>query len=91
LRYLVAGHAAAKRYLCTVEPAYYDLLSPVSKETLAHQGGLMTPDEVATFAANPWHQDLVALRRYDDEAKVPDLPIPDLAHFQPLLQRQLGQ
>jgi gamma-butyrobetaine dioxygenase len=50
----------------------------------------MTPEEVAAFAANPWHRDLVALRRYDDEAKVPELPTPDLAHFRPLLSQHLG-
>lgn len=90
MRYLIAGHAAAKRYLCTTDPAYYDRLSPVSKRTMADQGGLMTPDEVAAFAANPWSADLVALRRFDDKAKAPGMPTLELSAFRPLLERHLG-
>jgi predicted HD phosphohydrolase len=89
-RYLIAGHAAAKRYLCTTDPSYYDRLSPVSKRTMADQGGLMSPEEVAAFAANPWAEDLVALRRFDDEAKAPGMVTPGLEAFRPMLERQLG-
>jgi predicted HD phosphohydrolase len=90
MRYLIAGHAAAKRYLCTTDPSYYDRLSPVSKRTMTDQGGLMSPEEVATFAANPWAQDLVALRRFDDEAKEPGMATSPLEAFRPMLERQLG-
>jgi predicted HD phosphohydrolase len=90
MRYLIAGHAAAKRYLCTTDPSYYERLSPVSKRTMADQGGLMTPEEVAAFAANPWAEDLVALRRFDDEAKEPGMATSPLEAFRPMLERQLG-
>lgn len=90
MRYLIAGHAAAKRYLCTTDPSYYDQLSPVSKRTMADQGGLMSPEEVAAFAASPWAEDLVALRRFDDEAKAPGMATPGLDVFRPMVERQLG-
>jgi phosphonate degradation associated HDIG domain protein len=74
-------HVDAKRYLCAVEGAYLDALSPASKRSLALQGGPMTPEEVARFEANPRHADAVRLRRWDDEAKVPGLEVPGLDHY----------
>ena len=83
----VRMHAAAKRYLCTIEPAYHDLLSTASQRTLTMQGGLMMPEEIASFAAHPWVADAVALRRWDDEAKVPGKPTTSLAARQDLIRR----
>lgn len=74
-------HVAAKRYLCTVEPGYHDLLSEPSRTSLALQGGPMTADEVRDFEASPHWRDAVRLRRWDDAAKAPGLPTPDVAHF----------
>ena len=59
---LVEGHVAAKRYLVTVDPGYGDWLSPDSVTTLRAQGGAMTDDEVAAFAADPDVGAMVALR-----------------------------
>ena len=78
-------HVAAKRYLCTVEPDYAAQLSPASVQTLAVQGGPMTPAEAAAFADRPYAADAVRLRRWDDEAKDPNAPTPGFAHFRPLL------
>ena len=36
--HLVEGHVLAKRYLCAVNPHYYDTLSNSSRRTLAYQG-----------------------------------------------------
>ncbi len=36
--FLIRAHAEAKRYLCTTQPGYWDLLSPGSKHTLTLQG-----------------------------------------------------
>ncbi|CAN5655555.1 HD domain-containing protein [soil metagenome] len=91
MRWLIAGHATAKRYLCAVEPGYYDQLSPVSKQTLEFQGGPMTPAEVAELETHPWLEDLILLRRFDDEAKAPDLDVPALETYRPMLERQLAQ
>ena len=41
--WLVRMHVPAKRYLCATEPDYLGRLTPVSRHTLALQGGIMTP------------------------------------------------
>src|SRR5262249_37464188 len=64
-------HVAAKRYLCTVDPAYASGLSRASVLSLEIQGGLMNGDERRRFEWNHFHQDAVRLRRWDDRAKVP--------------------
>lgn len=78
-------HVAAKRYLCAVEPEYLDALSEASVYTLRVQGGPMSPDDVAEFESNPYAQDGVALRRWDDLAKDTGADTPDFGHFRPLL------
>src|SRR5262249_19863589 len=42
-------HVAAKRYLCTVDPAYLGRLSSASVLSLEIQGGLMHNDELRSF------------------------------------------
>jgi len=69
-------HVAAKRYLCHTDPAYFDDLSPSSKLSLKLQGGPMSADEAQAFLAQPFAQDAVQLRHYDDRAKIPDLETP---------------
>ena len=69
--WLVGAHVPAKRYLVTTDPGYFDLLSQASVVSLGEQNGPMTPDEVAEFESHPWYPDAVALRRWDDQAKVP--------------------
>ncbi|WP_405019689.1 TauD/TfdA family dioxygenase [Kitasatospora sp. NBC_00070] len=83
-------HVAAKRYLCAVEPAYLALLSEASVFTLQVQGGPMTPEEAAEFAALAGAADAVAVRRWDDQAKDADAATPGFDHFRPLLARLLG-
>jgi gamma-butyrobetaine dioxygenase len=83
-------HVAAKRYLCTVEPAYLACLSEASLHSLHLQGGLMSDAEVAAFTAEPFHADAVALRRWDDAAKDPSLPVPPLGEYEELLRRLCG-
>lgn len=78
-------HVAAKRYLCAVEPEYYDRLSEASKHTLAVQGGPMSPEQAAVFAALPGAADAVAVRRWDEAAKDPEAFTPPFEHFVPLL------
>ncbi len=41
----------------------------------------MSADEVATFESNPQFKQAVRLRRWDDEAKIPDHPTPSLEFF----------
>lgn len=75
---LIATHVAAKRYLCAVNKRYYDNLSTASKATLQFQGGPMTDKEVTTFEANPLWRLIVKMRSWDEEAKHPNIPLPDL-------------
>ena len=74
-------HVAAKRYLCAVDPAYFDTLSPVSVHSLSLQGGPYDADQAADFASQPHADAAVRLRRYDDLAKVVDLQTPPLSHY----------
>ncbi|MFF2352302.1 phosphonate degradation HD-domain oxygenase [Kitasatospora sp. NPDC058115] len=78
-------HVAAKRYLCTVEPDYRAKLSEASAYTLQVQGGPMSAQAAADFAAHPGAADAVAVRRWDEQAKEADAVTPDFAHFRPLL------
>jgi gamma-butyrobetaine dioxygenase len=83
-------HVAAKRYLCVVEPGYFGKLSQASVYTLSVQGGPMSDGEVAAFEALPQAAAAVAVRRWDEEAKDPDVTTPEFAHFKPLLTRLLA-
>ena len=74
-------HVEAKRYLCTVDESYFGLLSEPSVISLNLQGGKMTKDEIEQFESNEFHTDAVRLRRWDDQAKIPELPTPELEHF----------
>ncbi|HEY4027534.1 MAG TPA: HD domain-containing protein [Candidatus Dormibacteraeota bacterium] len=76
--WLIGSHAQAKRYLVTVEPAYFQGLSRASVDSLAEQGGPMSAAEAARFEDHPWSADAVRLRRWDDVAKVPGAPEADL-------------
>lgn len=78
-------HVAAKRYLCAVEPGYFDRLSEASVYTLGVQGGPMSEEEVAAFEAGPHSARAVALRRWDEAAKDPDADVPGFSHYRELL------
>ena len=80
-------HVDAKRYLCAVEPGYWDTLSFASKRSLELQGGVYNAAEAERFIAQAQAPAAVSLRRWDDLAKVPHLATPDLAHFTVILER----
>jgi gamma-butyrobetaine dioxygenase len=86
----VARHVAAKRYLCAVDPAYVAALSPASVRSLAAQGGPLSREERARFEAEPWTEEAVRLRRWDEAAKDPAAACAPLAEYRPLLVRHLG-
>jgi [1-hydroxy-2-(trimethylamino)ethyl]phosphonate dioxygenase len=83
-------HVAAKRYLCAVNPAYYDKLSEDSRRSLALQGGPMSPSEVAAFDLLAHRAAALALRIIDDEAKVEGLKTPALESYRPLAAQLQG-
>jgi phosphonate degradation associated HDIG domain protein len=82
----IALHVRAKRYLCAVDPSYTTVLSAGSVASLERQGGPMDAAEVGAFERNPGWEEAVALRRWDDQAKVPDLPVPAAGSYRSLLQ-----
>jgi hypothetical protein len=75
-------HVDAKRYLCWIEPTYWDELSIASKRSLEQQGGVFDEAQASAFIAQPYAEEAVRLRRYDDLAKVKDKPVPGLVHYQ---------
>ena len=77
----VQGHVDAKRYLCATRPGYLQALSADSQRSLVLQGGVFDAQQAADFIARPGAADAVALRLWDDLAKVPDAHTPPLAHF----------
>jgi [1-hydroxy-2-(trimethylamino)ethyl]phosphonate dioxygenase len=82
-------HVAAKRYLCAVEPTYFDQLSPASRKSLELQGGPFASADVRAFECRPYYADAVALRRWDDQAKVPGLDVPGLKHYRQRIEDAL--
>jgi phosphonate degradation associated HDIG domain protein len=79
-------HVAAKRYLCAVEPEYLARLSAASVRSLELQGGPMSAEEVREFERNPSYTAAVAVRRWDDAAKVVGRATPPFAHFRKYLE-----
>ncbi len=79
-------HVAAKRYLCAIDPAYFNLLSPASVHSLTLQGGPLSPAEVLAYEKSPHAAAAASLRRWDDQAKIPNLPTKTLSCYREGLQ-----
>jgi 2-amino-1-hydroxyethylphosphonate dioxygenase (glycine-forming) len=88
---MVQGHVAAKRYLTCRFPEYYDRLSDASKKTLEFQGGRMTQEEALDFEDDDLFEQYVLLRKWDDQAKQTQLPLPDLLHYKEMMIEHLSQ
>lgn len=84
-------HVDAKRYLCTIEPRYFDALSEGSKQSLAFQGGPFSVGQAEAFLDQPHAAQAVLLRRWDERAKVKDETTPSLTHFLHVVERSLLQ
>lgn len=80
-------HVDAKRYLCHVDAGYWATLSPASQRSLTLQGGPFDAQGAQAFMAQPFAEDAVALRRWDDSAKNPTAATPDWAHYKSLLEK----
>jgi phosphonate degradation associated HDIG domain protein len=86
---LVQSHVTAKRYLTFKYPDYYNKLSPASRETLAHQGGVMSLAEATDFEADPLHTEYIRMRDWDDRAKETQIPVPDLQFLKDMAIKHL--
>ena len=80
-------HVDAKRYLCATRDGYLEALSADSRRSLALQGGVFTREQAATFIAQPFANEVVRVRLWDDLAKVAGAQTPPLAHFVAALER----
>lgn len=85
----ILHHVPAKRYLCTIDPGYHATLSPASRRSLELQGGKLDDAERAALEANPYLDEIVALRRWDDRAKTSGLGVPVLDDYADTLKRVL--
>ena len=81
----VRMHVAAKRYLVGANPGAYPL-SPSSARSLEVQGGPMDAEEQAAFEALPGFEAAVAVRRWDDEGKDPEVVVPAFDAWKDLLR-----
>ncbi len=84
-------HVDAKRYLCQAEGGYFASLSAASVHSLVQQGGIYTAVEARAFLHQPFAQEAVRLRRYDDLAKDPAREVPPLDHYLPRLEQLMLQ
>ena len=80
-------HVDAKRYLCATRDGYFEALSADSRRSLALQGGAFTREQAAEFIAQPFANEAVRVRLWDDLAKVAGAQTPPLAHFVAVLER----
>lgn len=80
-------HVSAKRYLCATDPTYFSKLSPASVHTLSLQGGPMSAEEVAEFRSNPFHDEAVRVRIWDEGGKVAGMKTRAFRDYVPLLER----
>ncbi|MFP6721420.1 MAG: HD domain-containing protein [Candidatus Poribacteria bacterium] len=74
-------HVPAKRYLCTVDLAYYDSLSDASQRSFHVQGGAMSSKEKVDFEKLDYFEAATQLRIWDDCAKVQGSQVPDLEAY----------
>ncbi|CAK9018460.1 unnamed protein product [Durusdinium trenchii] len=101
---LVARHVDGKRYLCAVRKDYHKTLSEASKTTLRHQGGPMTAEvntaevcvakgygmeEANAFEKEELHKIIVAMRHWDEAAKVKGKEVPSLETYRELIEKNL--
>lgn len=82
-------HVNAKRYLCAIDRHYWDSLSPASKTSLELQGGIFSAAEATEFISQPYADDAVKLRIWDDPARVANLTTLYLHYFIPIIERTI--
>lgn len=85
----VRHHVAAKRYLTATESDYFDRLSKGSVRSLEVQGGPFDGDAAAAFIKQPYADDGVQLRRWDEGAKNVRAATPSLEHFRRYVETAL--
>ena len=82
-------HVRAKRYLCTVEPSYYDKMTKPVKHTFRLQGGKMSASELNKFRALPFAEEAARLRRWCDLGMKPGRKTKVFEEYFPLIRSVL--
>ena len=86
---LVRGHVQAKRYLVAKNPDYLCGISSASQETLKRQGGAMTEQEVEAFEQDPFFEEKVMVRRFEEYGKVVGAKVFELEEYRQMLTDHL--
>ena len=86
---LVENHVLAKRYMITLDPTYYNLLSNASKKTLEYQGGRMSDDEMYEFDTDPYKQIYIQFRTWEDSSKKMYAELQPLEKYEKLMRKIL--
>lgn len=89
---LVGEHVNAKRYLCGVDPTYFEKLSEASKESLGFQGGPMDSEERRIYEealGSDVVKDVVRIRKWDDGGKVVGTEAQGLERYHSLIMKVL--
>lgn len=82
---LVGNHVKSKRYLVTKYPEYFNKLSEASKQTLIYQNGFMNNNEMIEFEKDPYFEESIKIRSYDDQAKIKDFKINSIDYYKNML------
>ena len=84
-------HLPAKRYLCAVDLGYIECLSPGSVRSLNLQGGSFNEFEAKDFENQPFANEAIQLRRWDDQAKDPNAETEPLDYYLVFASMSLNQ
>lgn len=82
-------HVEAKRYMCSTNETYFEGLSDASKKSFHLQGGKMSAEEIESFEKKPFYQAGITLRKWDDQAKLVGLKIPEIEGYEGVVERSL--
>lgn len=82
----IALHVDAKRYLASRDPAFVDTLTPMSRASLALQGGAHSAAEAAGFEREAFFADALRVREWDDAPDLPDARIGSLEDYRTLIE-----
>jgi predicted HD phosphohydrolase len=89
--WLVEYHVMAKRYLCTVDRAYAESLSPASLRSWLAQGGTLDRATRQDLERQPWLPEVLAIRRWDEAAKERNAVVADLPAYRDLVESCFGR
>ncbi len=80
-------HVLAKRYLCAIDPMYYEGLSDASRKSLDLQGGqTLEPMKKTFFERNQFFSQAIELRLWDDQCSDSSAIDVDFDTYLPLLK-----